>query len=222
LSLVADVLHSWPEYWDESKASWIQIDPTWESTSGIDFYNKMDLRHFAFVVHGKDSVEPYPAGSYKLGSNPQKDVFVSFSQEFTSPSSSLNINTKNYFVSVANEGPNAAKNVQIDVYFDDKKAKAFASEIVPPFGHFDFAIEAPYGFLGQNMPNEIVLVSADNRIVIPTNKQSVIITQVVLILAVVLGVLALVLLIIKRRALIAFLSRIKNNVKFPHFSVFHK
>ena len=79
LSLVADVLHAWPEYYDKEEKVWIPIDPTWGSTTGgVDFFNKLDLRHFTFVIHGKDSVKPYAAGSYKLGTNPQKDVFVSF------------------------------------------------------------------------------------------------------------------------------------------------
>ncbi len=53
LSLVSDVLHAWPEYWDSKKGTWIPVDPTWGSTSGIDYFNKFDLRHFAFVIHGK-------------------------------------------------------------------------------------------------------------------------------------------------------------------------
>src|SRR5581483_874912 len=43
LSLVADVLHAWPEYWDNEKQIWIPIDPTWGSTSGIDYFDKLDL-----------------------------------------------------------------------------------------------------------------------------------------------------------------------------------
>lgn len=79
LSLVADVLHSWPEYYDKEKGAWIPIDPTWGSTTGgVDFFDKLDLRHFTFVIHGADDTKPYAPGSYKLGSNPQKDVYVSF------------------------------------------------------------------------------------------------------------------------------------------------
>src|SRR3989344_918440 len=67
LGLVADVLHSWPEYWDEERGSWIPIDPTWASTTGgVDFFDKLDLRHFTFVIHGQSETRPYPPGSYKL------------------------------------------------------------------------------------------------------------------------------------------------------------
>ncbi len=79
LSLVADVLHAWPEYWDENREIWVPVDPTWgNTTGGVDFFSKLDLAHFAFVVHGKDPEQPYPAGSYKLAENPQKDVKVFF------------------------------------------------------------------------------------------------------------------------------------------------
>src|SRR5258707_13577173 len=67
LSLVADVLHSWPEYWDKYNKEWILVDPTWGNTThGIDFFHKLDLRHFTFVIHGVNSEFPLSPGSYKL------------------------------------------------------------------------------------------------------------------------------------------------------------
>lgn len=79
LSLVADVLHAWPEYWDSEKGIWIPVDPTWgNTTGGLDYFSKLDLSHFAFVFHGTDPEYPLPAGSYKIADNPQKDVSVFF------------------------------------------------------------------------------------------------------------------------------------------------
>ena len=78
LSLRRDILHAWPEYWDEEKG-WISIDPTWGNTNpGIDYFEKLDLNHFAFVVHGIDSENPYPAGSYKVNGEEGKDVYITF------------------------------------------------------------------------------------------------------------------------------------------------
>ena len=74
LSLSSDILHSWPQYFDTNKNLWISIDPTWENTSGIDYFTSFDLNHIAFVIHGKSPTEPYPAGSYKL--NNTKDISV--------------------------------------------------------------------------------------------------------------------------------------------------
>lgn len=68
LSLESDILHSWPQYFDTSKNLWISIDPTWENTSGIDYFTSFDLNHIAFAIHGKSSTEPFPAGMYKFDS----------------------------------------------------------------------------------------------------------------------------------------------------------
>jgi hypothetical protein len=74
LSLSGDVLHSWVEYYDVNNRFWKQIDPTWENTSGIDYFNSLDLNHIAFVIRGKDSQLPLPAGSFKL--TPDQDIFI--------------------------------------------------------------------------------------------------------------------------------------------------
>jgi len=65
----SDILHSWVEYYDEKKQIWIPVDPTWEDTSGIDYFSSLDLNHIVFAVHGKQADYPYPAGSYKLEKN---------------------------------------------------------------------------------------------------------------------------------------------------------
>lgn len=74
LSLLSDVLHSWPEFYDKGSQIWIQADPTWENTSGIDYFNSFDLNHIAFVIHGKRSDYPLPAGMYKTENS--RDVSV--------------------------------------------------------------------------------------------------------------------------------------------------
>lgn len=74
LSLLTDVLHSWPEYYDEPRSKWISIDPTWQNTSGIDYLNSFDLDHIAFAIHGKRANYPLPAGMYKLEDS--RDVAV--------------------------------------------------------------------------------------------------------------------------------------------------
>lgn len=72
-----DVLHAWPEYWDEKKG-WIMVDPTWENTTGgVDYFNKLDLNHFVFAIRGSSSEQPVPAGSYKYFGEDSHDVKVS-------------------------------------------------------------------------------------------------------------------------------------------------
>lgn len=81
LGLVADILHSWPEYWNDQEQVWTPVDPTWEKTTGgIDYFYKTDLSHFVFAIHGQDSQNPYPAGSYKVEDTASKDIQVVFGE----------------------------------------------------------------------------------------------------------------------------------------------
>ncbi len=79
LSLNKDVLHAWPEYWND-KRGWVMVDPTWENTTGgVDYFSKLDLNHFVFVVKGLSSTQPVPAGSYKYIGKDSQDVKVTLS-----------------------------------------------------------------------------------------------------------------------------------------------
>jgi hypothetical protein len=79
LSLVADVLHAWPEYYDKTRKAWIMVDPTWgNTTGGMDYFSTFDFDHIAFVVKGQSSTYPIPAGGYKLTPEDSKEVNVSF------------------------------------------------------------------------------------------------------------------------------------------------
>lgn len=80
LSLTKDILHSWPEYFDE-KRGWVMVDPTWENTTeGVDYFSKLDLNHFTFVTKGISSTQPVPAGSYKYKNADSHDVKVTLSE----------------------------------------------------------------------------------------------------------------------------------------------
>ncbi len=74
ISLSSDVLHSWPEYFDLKTENWISVDPTWENTSGINYFNSFDLNHIAFVIHGKNPDSPLAAGMYKIENS--RDILI--------------------------------------------------------------------------------------------------------------------------------------------------
>jgi len=77
LSLSQDILHAWPEYFDQMTNTWIQIDPTWTNTTrGVDYFNKLDFNHITFVIHGTTPAYPIPAGGYKNGSTKTKDITI--------------------------------------------------------------------------------------------------------------------------------------------------
>lgn len=76
-NLGADILHAWPEFWDEQLQVWVQVDPTWGTTSGgIDYFSKLDFNHITFVQKGFSSTYPVPAGGYKTDPGQTGDVKV--------------------------------------------------------------------------------------------------------------------------------------------------
>lgn len=189
LSLVADVLHSWPEYYDAEKNAWIPVDPTWGSTSGVDFFNKLDLRHFAFVIHGASDKEPYAPGSYKLGPNPQKDVFVSFGklpinrnsipQITVSTDRNLPFISSLYTVNVYNPGPSTMYSFYPTIYFDNTLHSKEQVQILPPYSSYSNKIELPFSLLGKNTPDNIKIVANEVQVSVPINKSQVVINSLI-------------------------------------------
>jgi len=81
-----DRLHAWPEFYDPN-FGWVQIDPTWGNTSGIDYFSKLDLNHIVLVTKGINSKYPLAAGFYKNDSNKR---YLEF--DFPEDSNSVNYN----------------------------------------------------------------------------------------------------------------------------------
>ena len=77
-----DILHAWPEYWDD-KLGWVQIDPTWGSTSGgLDYFNKLDFNHITLSQRGLSSTSPQSAGAFKREDQKnKKSVHVEFADK---------------------------------------------------------------------------------------------------------------------------------------------
>lgn len=173
LSLVADVLHAWPEYWNKEIQAWVPVDPTWGSTSGIDYFEKLDLRHFAFVIHGADDKKPYPAGSYKLGTNPQKDVNVTYGQLTTKRTPEIKVTNRVLSqlpfsdeivgTKIENYGPTAIYNYSLKPLYDPNLANGYEGkaeniDVIPPFGFYETNIKVPYSFLGRTTPAKVELL----------------------------------------------------------------
>lgn len=52
-----EVGHSWPEFYDPN-LGWIQVDPTWSATSGLDYFTKLDSAHLTLLTRGNNQVGP--------------------------------------------------------------------------------------------------------------------------------------------------------------------
>jgi transglutaminase-like putative cysteine protease len=143
-----DILHSWPEYYDSQMKLWIPVDPTWaKTTKGIDYFDILDFNHIAFALHGVASDYPYPAGSFKQGSIPKKNVTIVFAEkamkdEKTSLKTTIVIPsqvalgaTLNGSVSIQNTSGSSISDVQISIYsepflFNSTKKEPY----IPPYG----------------------------------------------------------------------------------------
>lgn len=218
LGLVADVLHSWPEYYDKDKGVWIPVDPTWGSTTGgVDFFNKLDLRHFAFVLHGSSAKDPYPPGSYKLGPNPQKDVFVSFGRL---PENRLSVPTVSirpfrvlpffssvYDVTITNPGPAALYQVSPYIYYDSVLKTNESIAVMPPFSSNDLQITIPHSLLGKDMPNLIKVTVGSSQAEILTNKKQIVINSLLVVMGLLIVVMAVVFMRVKKIKLLAIFKK---------------
>jgi transglutaminase-like putative cysteine protease len=93
LSLVQDILHAWPEYYDPAQQTWVMVDPTWgNTTGGVDYFHTLDFDHLTLVKKGVSSTYPIPAGGYKTaGDEDKKDVNVSFSDSVTLAQANLTL-----------------------------------------------------------------------------------------------------------------------------------
>jgi len=209
LSLVADLLHAWPEYYDKDKGAWIPVDPTWGATSGgINYFDKLDLRHFAFVIHGQSSIMPYPPGSYKLGPNPQKDVYVSFGKLPEDRTTNLNVSfipvrilpflSSIYSVKIDNPGPQAIYSVYPIVYFDSKEVSRDFIETLPPYSSYKMKVNVPFSLLGKGSPSIVEVKVGGTSASITTNKNQVIIHSLLYISALLIFIMITILIKLKK------------------------
>ncbi len=157
-----DILHAWPQYYDNSKKAWISIDPTWtKTTSGVDFFNDLDPNHIAFVFHGLDSQNPITPGSYKDNQN-VKTIMINFSKtELVSNFFPLEIKKisssifKNQTIKVYNPNLNAITNLNFKI-----KNKNWNQHV---------NLIAPLSFVEVPLPQENfspkinIIVSSDNN-----------------------------------------------------------
>jgi len=155
LSLIKDVLHAWPEYYDSQLKTWIMVDPTWgNTTGGIDYFQTLDFDHLAFVIKGIDSKYPVSAGGYKLQENPTtKDVNVKFASNFeeTNPAFTISdtfskvyfsnnpINGKIVVKNIGKQQVNSESAVITTKYFYPRYQKINLDKI-PPFGYLTIPI----------------------------------------------------------------------------------
>jgi transglutaminase-like putative cysteine protease len=113
VSLTSDLLHAWPEFYDPKLKIWIPLDPTWENTSGIDYFSSFDLNHIVFAIHGKDPRYPYPAGTYKTSNS--KNILIEPVADSPKIKQAVNLQVKDITKTISQE-----KKYQFNINVDNQ------------------------------------------------------------------------------------------------------
>jgi len=170
LSLVKDVLHAWPEYYDRNLKTWVMVDPTWANTTGgIDYFNVLDFDHIAFVIKGDSSDYPIPAGGYKLpGNEGEKDVNVNFANYFTEESPTLQIeqNLPNNLLSGLSSGGTLIVKNTGKTLSPAQSVIIYTSTLTPNYQKLNLGEIPPYG--------NIILPISFSKTSFLTNRQDLI------------------------------------------------
>lgn len=149
LSLIEDVLHAWPQYWDDERSTWVMVDPTWgNTTKGIDYFNVFDFDHLSFVIKGERSDYPIPAGGYKITDvKSERDVSVKTIEDFETDHPALTVATdfsKNIYGGLPIEGNLIVTNdstfisppqtFSVSVEGMDPQSQNLYIDQIPPYG----------------------------------------------------------------------------------------
>lgn len=150
LSLNKDLLHAWPEYFDEEKG-WVMVDPTWENTSGgVDYFNKFDLNHLALAIKGASSTTPFTSNDVKVtvssedfSSKPQIDAQVEVSDVLLAGLPAT------LSVKIANQGTSLQPPLKLTLSTNQLKTQGQVPLDVgpiPPFGSlsYKFNLKTPF------------------------------------------------------------------------------
>lgn len=188
LSLVQDVLHAWPEYYDYRRKVWVPVDPTWGDTSGKDYFNHFDLRHFTFVIHGKDDTQPIAPGvsvnDYSLQHKAVRVEFGDLPQDvepkvriFTSINSFLPLFKRTLKVTVVNDGGFALYDTPVKSQDGEEVVYDGLIQNLLPYSKHEVFVPLSYGLFASKITSEVNLNVGENKLTIPTDKKTVLAYQ---------------------------------------------
>jgi len=215
LSLGSDILHAWPEYYDDIKRTWIMVDPTWgNTTKGIDYFSNLDLDHIAFVIKGISSTYPIPAGGYKVtNQSANKDIVVTVAANDTLmasiPSVHITLNNNllvptkvNGEITIANPSGTSipAQDIQVTSQIMKMRTQRFTMSSVPPFGRMVVPISFEKTSILTNMLPTVTIQIGNNKTAKTVLLFPFISKLTILIGGVTLGIITIIIFAITKRA----------------------
>jgi len=153
ISVGKDILHAWPEYYDDTQGTWIMVDPTWgNTTNGVDYFHVLDFDHLAFVVKGVEDDYPIPAGGYKTAATQNtKDVDVHFGKDTADKSEQLSFSPvieQKYLSGFPMQGTVTVQNIG-QVMTSEQSLSIFSSDLEPHAQSLVINAIPPYGFVDE-------------------------------------------------------------------------
>ncbi len=186
LSLISNILHAWPEYWDSSKNAWVSVDPTWgKTTKGIDYFHKLDFSHFTFVIHGQSDSSPHPAGSYKIEFAPYKEYTPNPAKiNWTKPLQIWSIIPTRTTISISNPQGQAIYKVPVQISTHSLLISSpylHSIDILPPFGQKDLPLIFDRNLKPDFSPKNITITTGTSQITYNINEASFIFWHTILV-----------------------------------------
>lgn len=168
LSLLPNLLHAWPEYFDET-LGWVMVDPTWENTSGgVDYFNKFDLNHLVLAVKGTSSKLPFTSDDVKVTlaqgdfiAKPQVEVTVDIPDTiWAGLPATLNVKVVNQGNSAQGSGKLVVTSGQLTVLGD----QTVSLGSLPPFGSVSYKFNLRTPLSWQSFEDVIEINVAGQKI----------------------------------------------------------
>lgn len=222
LSLVKDILHAWPEYYNESEHRWIMVDPTWQNTTrGIDYFSTMDFDHIVFSIKGTHSDYPTAAGGYKIqGQENKKDVSVDFIPSLVNKTTNIagNLDLENSILpgnllngtlTLTNTGNTAIPTQQLIVKTQHATPHEQTVYIptIPPMGHVQVPVVFDKQSILTNSSPALTIQLADQNIALTIHVNSFWNRKTIIGGGIIGGIISIGIFIITKRARYLYLQR---------------
>lgn len=86
--LPPNVLHAWAQFYDPNYG-WVPVDPTWGSTSGLNFFGNIGTSHFAIAQYGYSSDTPELVQAFVATGNQDNNIQFSPSEKNIQPQAAI-------------------------------------------------------------------------------------------------------------------------------------
>jgi len=164
-NISSDILHAWPQFWNQEKNIWQQVDPTWQNTTkGDDYFNSIDLNRVILVFHGLSSLNPPPPGSYNQNLN-QKTVDITPTNNLLNTQfSPLVLTLKKSKLIIHNPNQQSVTNLSItNTNFSINKT----IDIIPPYSFIELnldTVRSPLSIIPSNKDIKLDLVYDQDQV----------------------------------------------------------